>query len=72
MDDARAALALWGLEDAAAKAGEVIDDLTTILNRDEELPSPTVVQISKVLSKSHKLKEIIIAARRGTTVQKKA
>lgn len=61
----------WGLEDATAKTSDIVDALTAIL-AEEALPGPISARLSKVLSVAHQLREIIIAARRGDTIQKKA
>lgn len=55
-----------GLEDAAAVVGEVVTHLEDIL-QSNNLAASDVASISKILSRAQRLKEIIIAARRGDT-----
>jgi hypothetical protein len=58
-----------GLEDAAAVAMEVIKLLGDTLQTNG-LPAKDVAQISQTLAKALRLKEIILAARRGETLSK--
>lgn len=58
-----------GLEDAAAIVSDVIKQLQRILD-ENQLPAPEVAAISRTLSRTQKLKETILAARRGETLSK--
>lgn len=76
MNEQKAASINWqgykvkhGLEDAAAIVGNVIRQLQTILDKNN-LPAGDVANISRALNDTHKLKETIIAARRGETLSK--
>jgi hypothetical protein len=58
-----------GLEDAAATVADVISRLEQIL-ADNHLPAGEVAAISQTLGRAQRLKEIILAARRGETLVK--
>lgn len=58
-----------GLEDAAVVVADVIRKLEDLLTGGE-LPAGASSEISKTLSRAQRLKEIIIAARRGDTLAK--
>lgn len=58
-----------GLEDAAALIGEIITRLEKILQTNS-LPPADVAAISQALGRAGRLKETILAARRGDTLTK--
>lgn len=58
-----------GLEDAAVVVADVIRKLEDLLTAGE-MPAAASSEISRTLSRAQRLKEIIIAARRGDTLAK--
>lgn len=60
---------IWGLEDAIATSQRAIDQLTKVLDSGQ-LNQADTSQISKAISTVHKLRQIVMDARRGEYNQK--
>lgn len=60
----------WGLEDAVSLSIRLTEHLTCLLET-EQLTPETVSKVSKIIALTHRLKSIVVDARRGEYQQRK-